>query len=161
MSTEKTYIPELPGRYLGNQVLINSDRLLFNAREDSILLYSNKAIGFSTNGSFHFDTSSNKDVSKFIINSPNIYLGLNSQKELPTQCAVKSDDLIVALEDIVDAIRRVYTDIAFQISYTTVGIGAPTTFNDLNYKIMEQRSKQLNTLKETFEDIKSTITKIA
>ena len=51
-----TYIPENPNSYTGNQVIINSDRLLFNAKEDSILFYSNKAIGFSTNGNFHFDT---------------------------------------------------------------------------------------------------------
>ena len=51
------YIPQAPGSYQGNQVLINSDRLIFNAKEDSILLFSDKAIGFSTNGSFHFDTS--------------------------------------------------------------------------------------------------------
>ena len=55
------YIPELPEIYQGNQVIINSDRLLFNAKTDSILLYSDKAIGFSTNGSIHFDTSKEKD----------------------------------------------------------------------------------------------------
>ena len=70
-----TYIPENPNSYTCNQLIINSDRLLFNAKEDSILFYSNKAIGFSTNGNFHFDTSHNLD-NKFIINSPNIYLGL-------------------------------------------------------------------------------------
>ena len=49
---------------------INSDRLVFNAKEDSILLFSDKAIGFSTNGSFHFDTSPDETNSKFVINSP-------------------------------------------------------------------------------------------
>ena len=62
--------------YQGKQVLINSDRLVFNAKNDSILLYSDRVIGFSTNGSFHFDTSSNKDKSNFIVNSPNINLDL-------------------------------------------------------------------------------------
>ena len=63
------YIPEHPNIYQGNQVIINSDRLIFNAKADSILLYSDKAIGFSTNGSFHFDTA-NDDDNKFIVNSP-------------------------------------------------------------------------------------------
>ena len=54
--------PTIPGLYQGNQVIINSDRLLFNAKEDSILLFSNKAIGFSTRGSIHFDTSYNKTI---------------------------------------------------------------------------------------------------
>ena len=67
-----SYIPQSPGTYQGNQVIINSDRLLFNAKTDSILLFSDKAIGFSTNGSFHFDTSSDENESKFVINSPNM-----------------------------------------------------------------------------------------
>ena len=50
------YIPETPNNYIGKQVIINSDRLIFNAKNDSILLFSDKAIGFSTNGNFHFDT---------------------------------------------------------------------------------------------------------
>ena len=59
------YVPKDPNIYQGNQVVINSDRLLFNAKLDSILLFSDKAIGFSTNGSFHFDTSSDEIYSKF------------------------------------------------------------------------------------------------
>ena len=66
-----TFKPLPLSTYIGNQVLINSDRLIFNAKKDSILLYSDKVIGFSTNGSFHFDTSPESD-SKFVLNSPNI-----------------------------------------------------------------------------------------
>ena len=78
-----SYVPEQPHIYQGKQVIINSDRLLFNAKTDSILLFSDKAIGFSTNGSFNFDTSDKKD-SKFIVNSPNIYFGLKDG-DLPTE----------------------------------------------------------------------------
>ena len=34
------YIPKQPNTYQGTQVIINSDRLLFNAKDDSILLFS-------------------------------------------------------------------------------------------------------------------------
>ena len=64
-------VPESPGVYQGKQVIINSDRLIFNAKTDSILLYSNEVIGFSTNGSIHFDS-----LDKCVINSSEIYLGL-------------------------------------------------------------------------------------
>ena len=90
--------------YQGKQVLINSDRLVFNAKNDSILLYSDRVIGFSTNGSFHFDTSSNKDKSNFIVNSPNIYLGLEFDNSLPTEPAVKGDSLEELIEEILDLI---------------------------------------------------------
>ena len=39
MAKKPPYKPVNPGSYLGNQVIINLDRLLFNARQDSILLY--------------------------------------------------------------------------------------------------------------------------
>ena len=73
-----SYKPEKGEIYQGKQVIIDSDRLLFNAKMDSILLYSNKAIGFSTMGSIHFDTSDQKEsnessnASKFVVNSPGL-----------------------------------------------------------------------------------------
>ena len=68
-------VPEHPNTYQGNQVIINSDRLVFNAKKDAILLYSSGSIGFSSKGNFHFDTDNSEDT-KFIVNTPNIYLGL-------------------------------------------------------------------------------------
>ena len=59
---------------LMEMVSIEED-LLFNAKEDSILLFSDKAIGFSTNGSIHFDTSEN-DESKIVLKR---YTGLHFQ----------------------------------------------------------------------------------
>ena len=155
-----TYIPQNPKTYIGNQVILNSDRLIFNAKNDSILLYSDKAIGFSTNGSFHFDTS-NEEESKFIINSPNIYLGLEFDNKLPTQSAVLSDDLIIVLEDILDAILKLYSDITFQVSYITTSTGAPTSMNFKNYQLLSKREKELESIKDSLQDIKSEITKIA
>ena len=98
-----TYTPKSPQEYNGNQVIINSDRLLFNAKTDSILLFSDKVIGFSTNGSFHFDTSPESD-SKFVLNSPNIYLGLEYDNTLPTEPAVLGNELKDILRRIIDQI---------------------------------------------------------
>ena len=50
-----------------------------------------------------------KNNSKFIINSPNIYLGLEFDNTLPKQSAVLSDDLILSLDDILDLICIYYT----------------------------------------------------
>ena len=161
MATKEIIKPDHPGTYLGNQVIINSDRLLFNARQDSILLYSNKVIGFSTNGSFHFDTGDKKHKSNFIVNSPNIYLGLTRQKELPTQCAVKSDSLIKKLNEMIDLMEQIYYDIACNVSYTTVKIGEKTTFTETNFNMLEDRQEELQEFKKTFGSIKSQITKIA
>ena len=101
-----TFIPENPQTYQGNQVILNSDRLIFNAKNDAILLYSDKAIGFSTKGNFHFDTDNNKDT-KFIVNAPNIYLGIGNLNtgELPTEPAVLGNELEILLTDILDILE--------------------------------------------------------
>ena len=69
--------PTEPFSYQGKQVIVNGDRLLFNAKNDDILLYSNTYLGFSTNGSIHFDTGDTEKDCFFVVNSPDIFLGLN------------------------------------------------------------------------------------
>ena len=154
------YIPQAPGSYQGNQVLINSDRLIFNAKEDSILLFSDKAIGFSTNGSFHFDTSSDENESKFVVNSPNIYLGLEFNNTLPEQPAVLGDDLISSLTDILEAISKVYQDIVFNICYVSTKPPSLTGMNPDNFNIMQSRMRELQRIKDDFESFKSQTTKL-
>ena len=96
--------------YQGKQVIIDSDRLLFNAKTDAILLFSNKAIGFSTQGSIHFDTSDQKesnessDASKFVVNSPNIYLGLKFDNNLPTEPALLGNEFDEWANELLDMI---------------------------------------------------------
>ena len=154
------YTPLPPESYQGNQVLINSDRLIFNAKEDSILLFSDKAIGFSTNGSFHFDTSSDENESKFVVNSPNIYLGLEFNNTLPEQPAVLGDDLISSLTDILEAISKVYQDIVFNISYVSTKPPSLTGMNPDNFNIMQSRMRELQRIKDDFESFKSQTTKL-
>tara|TARA_R110001592_G_scaffold239808_1_gene499781 strand:+ start:66 stop:1292 length:1227 start_codon:yes stop_codon:yes gene_type:complete len=52
-------VPTSPAEYEGNQVIINSGRLVFNSKEDHILLSANKTISFNSNKGFYFDTSEN------------------------------------------------------------------------------------------------------
>ena len=148
-----TYIHQNPRTYIGNQVILSSDRLIFNAKTDSILLYSDKAIGFSTNGSFHFDISS-EEGSQFIVNSPKIYLGLTFDNKLPEQSAVLGDELIESLDEILDMIQKVYSDIAFQVSHIVGGIG-PTGMNQKNVSLLNKRTREIEKIKEELQSIKS------
>jgi len=153
------YTPESPGTYQGNQVVLNSDRLLFNAKTDSILLYSNEAIGFSTNGSFHFDTSP-FDESKFVINSPKIYLGLEYDNTLPTQPAVLGHELRTLLEDILDLIEDICDDICVNTSFTQVDKGKKTGINPDNFDVYQAHKDKIEELKEDIEDIMSINTRL-
>jgi hypothetical protein len=165
-----SYIPDLPGVYQGKQVIINSDRLVFNAKEESIFLYSNEAIGFSTNGSFHFDTGI-LDENKFIVNAPNIYLGLNYEGDLPHSPAVKgyelgeylgSDDGVLSLlEDMIDIITGQLTFIS-PFPDPLTGRTKKTAPNySKNYSKFSNVLNRIHTLQRSIGDFKSQITKIA
>jgi hypothetical protein len=82
------YTPEFP--YKGDQAIINSGRVLLNAKDDSVFVFAKKSIGLSSAGSIHFNSD---DV--MIINSPKIYLGLNATEPL-----VKGGRLVDYLGDL-------------------------------------------------------------
>ena len=155
-----SYKPTNTNDYLGKQVIINSDRLLFNAKDDSILLFSDKAIGFSTKGSIHFDTSSNKN-SKLVINTPNIYLGLKSDKNLPTEPAIlgnELDDWLGGVNGLLDVLEGIISDIIVKVSYTAPG--GFTGPNPANDSAFTTRRRQIDALRDNIQYIKSKTTKL-
>ena len=50
--TATAYKPAFP--YRGKQIIIDSDRVLLNAKNDSIFILGDKAVGISTNGTFNY-----------------------------------------------------------------------------------------------------------
>jgi hypothetical protein len=70
-----SYTPLFP--YNKEQIIINSDRVSINSKQDSIFLFADKAISLSSNEGIHINT--NKEV---IINSQKTYLGLNATEPL-------------------------------------------------------------------------------
>jgi hypothetical protein len=152
------YKPDNPNIYQGKQVIINSDRLLFNAKEDSILCFSDKAIGFSTNGSIHFDTS-NRDDNNFIVNAPNIYLGLDYNDDLPKEPAVKGDTLEELLNEMLDLIQNLWDATLYEVSYTESGTF--TGPNPLNKGVERRIERQITEVKKQIELIKSTNVKLS
>ena len=76
------YKPEFP--YRGKQIIIDSDRVLLNAKDDSVFIVGDKAVGISSGGTFNIDSDD-----KTIINSPQIDLGLDAEES-----AVKGDTLV-------------------------------------------------------------------
>ena len=62
----------------GDQIIINSDRLIFSARYDEILSYSKKRYGICTDNEFTVDAHQQIVLTthtKTVLNSPAIYLG--------------------------------------------------------------------------------------
>ena len=94
------YAPELI--YKGNQVIVASDRVVLNAKQDAVLIFAKKTIGFSSAGSIHFNSD---DV--IIMNSPKIYLGLDAKENL-----VKGQKLKKYLSDLNSVLIKVATSLS-------------------------------------------------
>ncbi len=158
-----SFTPDIPNLYQGKQVIINSDRILFNAKDDSILLFSDKIIGFSTNGSIHFDTSEEKEgtnQNKFVVNSPNIYLGLQDNGNLPIQPALLGDDTHEWLDDMLILVDDILNDMLMKVSYIVTAPSTPTAPNPQNFPMLQLRKNQIEQLSQRLEDIKSKNTKL-
>lgn len=69
------YKPDFP--YRGNQIIIDSGRVLLNSKEDSTFIIGKKAVGISSSGTINLDSDG-----MCIINSPEIRLGLNASHPL-------------------------------------------------------------------------------
>lgn len=98
--------PTNPSEYIGKQLILDSNRILLNSREDN-LFFSDKGFSFSTNGEFHFNTG-NKDGNKFVVNAPKIQLGIDEGQTTTNNPAVKGNELEEILTEILDILDNLY-----------------------------------------------------
>tara|TARA_R110002020_G_scaffold350392_1_gene563794 strand:+ start:43 stop:516 length:474 start_codon:yes stop_codon:yes gene_type:complete len=89
-----------------DQVILDSGRVLFNAKSDFLMGFADKGISFSTNGGFHINGGVGEN-SLTHINTEKIYLGLNAESK--GEPALMGDlteqwlqDLISSLEGILN-----------------------------------------------------------
>tara|TARA_B110000495_G_C22938386_1_gene548955 strand:+ start:605 stop:1204 length:600 start_codon:yes stop_codon:yes gene_type:complete len=124
--------PFYPNDYQGKQVIINADRIVLNGRQQltqeskgaantfeggDIHLFSHNFIGLSTNGSVHINvgdgTDADEQKSYFVVNSPNIFLGLDDGKEYPVEPAVlgnKNQDFMDKLLNLLQLLLKKLSD---------------------------------------------------
>jgi|TARA_R110001592_G_scaffold299728_3_gene570775 hypothetical protein len=145
--------PEAPDRYIGKQLIFNSNgRILLNAEEDQTL-WSNKGFLFSTNGEFHFNTSTQKD-SKFVVNSPKIQLGIDPGSTTTVNPAVKGNELEKILNEILDIIDNMYK-IDLMLLNPIAPIAGPCA-PDAAFKSKTQAAQgRITSLKQRLKEIKS------
>lgn len=130
-------------QYVGKQILIDSDRLVFNGREDSIFSAKNLFV-FKTDGEFHVNSRS--DV---FINGSKVYIGPIENNEDVNIPAVRSRELKQILKDLINAL-----DMFFKVQYPmTAGLMGPNPGinNGLNKVILKDLAK----VKARLDDIDS------
>jgi hypothetical protein len=133
-SFSKSTPPVNASQYEGNQIILNSGRLVFNAKHDSILLLASKTIQLSCGETLGVDA---KQIS---LTADKVYLGSSDGIEgSKIQSVVLGENLNFVLEDI--AIFLQTLDIAFKtavdsngapiVSLQAIASDAETLSNDL------------------------------
>jgi hypothetical protein len=133
-SFSKSTPPLNVGQYGGNQIILNSGRLVFNAKSDSILLLASKAIQLSCNETLGIDA---KQIS---LTADKVYLGSSEGIEgTKIQSVVLGENLNFVLSDIAVFLQTL--NIAFKtavdsngasiISLQSIASDAETLSNDL------------------------------
>ncbi len=137
--------------YPGNQSIFNSDRIILNAKTDNIFLLSKDSICLSSGNSIHInvgDVNNKSDDYKFIINSPKIYLGLNTKGY--SEPIAKGE----STENIFNKILKSLSEFSNQVqSATGTGVGVVNiiALNTAANKL----SKDINNIYKQVSSIKS------
>ena len=87
--------------YIGNQIIIDSDRVMINCKEDMALILAKKAVGISADSSVNIDTKGT-----FVVNANKIKLGIGDDSEHPLG---KGDVLIDLLKEMALSLDDVAT----------------------------------------------------
>ena len=130
--------PTLPNEYVEDQVILNSGRLLFNSKSDSILLSSNQSINLNSINSVNIDTST------LSIQSDKILLGSKNA----TEAVLLGDKTVDTLKDIVTEVTSVFNQLQSLIG----NMGVP--FVPLNAAAIAANTK-LEAIKNTLDQLKS------
>jgi|TARA_B110000908_G_scaffold166110_1_gene216661 hypothetical protein len=136
--------PISPSKYTSEQVIINSNRLLFNSKSDSILMSSAKSIGLNSIESINIDSPTTS------INSKEIYLGDKN-----------ADENVILGKTFLNDFRTLLTQMVTlgTALQTPIGSGVPNVVNPTigvpAVQVTEAAKKMINNI----ENYKSKVTK--
>lgn len=114
--------------YEKNYVILTSDRLILNAKEDSIFLSSKRTIGLSAVEQVHINIGplGKRDPEKnyLVINSPRIQLGLpKGDKDIENEPIAKAHSTIKFVNGLIEALNTFCDSLS---TATAVGVGTAT-----------------------------------
>jgi hypothetical protein len=124
--------PTPPSQFTSPQIAFNSDRVVINAKTDSVLLSAQKSIGMSTNGGVNIDATSH------YISSNDVRLGSKNA----TQPVLLGDDTIELLKQLTGAIKDLASILQVQRDYP--GGNLATSYNAIAGNVLEQITNPSN-----------------
>lgn len=138
--------PELPSSYTKPQIILNSDRVVINAKSDSVLISGNSSVSLSSNNGVYLEAKK-----KICIDSPDIKLG---DKDA-TQPVLKGDITVEYLKIIIQEIANISTALKTIQIYTGPNVvGVPDASIQPVAKSacsnLEKVLNQIDTIKSNF-----------
>jgi hypothetical protein len=141
--------PIFPSQYKNPQVILNSDRIVINAKTDSVLLSAQTSIGMSTNGSVNIDATSH------YIGSNDIKLGSKNA----TQPVLLGDDTIEVLKQLANAVKDLASILQVQRDYPNGAL--VTSYNSVAGSVLNQINSANGILAQLNDNsLKSKTTKV-
>lgn len=141
--------PISPSQYSNPQIILNSDRIILNAKSDSILISGQNSIGLSSNGSVNIDATSH------YISSNDIKLGSKNA----TQPVLLGNDTVEILKQLAGAIKDLASILQVQRDYPN-GVLA-TSYNSVAGNVLTQINSANGILAQLNNDsLKSKTTKV-
>ena len=124
------------------QIILNSDRVILNAKTDSILLSAQKSVNLSTNGSVNINTKN------FLIDAGNIRLGSKDARE----SVIKGDTLYFQLDQMLKALLQMLA----VLKTSTMAIDPTTVTADTQKNLIYANVETtLELIQQNLESIKS------
>jgi hypothetical protein len=124
--------PTTPSQYTKPQIILNSDRIVINAKKDSVLISGQNSIGILSNGSVNVDASSH------YISSNDIKLGSKNA----TQPVLLGDNTVDLLIELTEAIKNLASILQVQRDYP--GGVLATSYNSVAGNILNQINDPTN-----------------
>jgi hypothetical protein len=134
--------PESVQSFQNPQIILNSDRIILNAKTDSVLLSAQKSVNLSTNGSVNINTKN------FLIDAGNIRLGSKDARE----SVIKGDTLYFQLDQMLKALLQMLA----VLKTSTMAIDPTTVTADSQKNLVyDNVETTLELIQQNLESIKS------
>jgi len=114
-------------KYLNNQIILSSERITLNSRKDEIMFHSNTNIELGANQTIHLNSSNN-----ILLNSPKIFLGLNSDNRTPTEPALLGAKTVDLLSKLLEALNNFASDVKNNYPPSSLNVYSATLMGQMN-----------------------------
>ena len=138
--------PITPAQYSNPQIIFNSDRIILNAKSDSILISGQNSVGLSSNGNINVESTDSINISSKLIN-----LGDKNA----SQSVLKGDDTVEYLKILINELQN----IAEALKVIQDWPGGVATPNPIALTVANSSLQVFNKVYNQIDDIKSKIVK--